>query len=190
MSYDLYCYRPSSDVVNLAEAEAFIDQFNAAEENGEHHNDSSQLREDIVAALVQHNPRLERFSFDYGKIAESLKTSVEEARARFQHVELNPPEGDLAIQLIVHGDLVTINVPYWYSDNRADEVFSTLNAYLRVIRKTAGLFVYDPQTGVAFDPAVTPLNVRQYDETMREIPKIAAAAKTKKPWWKFWPQGS
>ena len=40
-------------------------------------------------------------------------------------------------------------LPYWYQGSRADQVFSQVSEYLRVIRETAGFFAYDPQTGIA-----------------------------------------
>ncbi|MGA2217334.1 MAG: hypothetical protein ABSG51_04560 [Terracidiphilus sp.] len=65
---------------------------------------ASATREAIVAALVTHNPRLERFQFDYREIASLRRISESEARARYSHSELTPPEGDLAIQLTDHND--------------------------------------------------------------------------------------
>jgi len=112
MSYDLYCYRAASGVPNVAEAEALVEAINSAEEAGDVKPTSSDTKERITAALIEHNPRFEPFKLDYSKIAESLKTSENEAQSRYQHVELNPPEGDLAIQLTVYDDHVFISIPY------------------------------------------------------------------------------
>lgn len=188
MSYDLYCYRPSSDVPNAAEAELAIEAINAAEESGATVESSPEVRESIVAALLTHNPRLERFAFNFDKIAESEGISEEEARRRYDHVELNAPQGDLAIQFTVYGDHVNITMPYWYKDERADQLFSELSGYLKVIRRTAGFFVHDPQTGAAFDPERSNLtDQKMYENIVRDMPKIALnALSSKKPWWKFW----
>jgi hypothetical protein len=189
MSYDLYCYRPKSDTPNATEAEALIESLNADEEGGIVTTSSLVTREKLVAALVEHNPRLEPFRIDYAKIAESQNISEAEARARFRHVELNAPEGDLAVQLTVYDDHVFITIPYWYQGEAADRVFKELSGYLRVAREAAGLFAYDPQTGVAFDPAKTNLtDHEQYESIVRDLPKIAAqaASDSTKPWWKFW----
>jgi hypothetical protein len=188
MSYDLYCYKPTSDVPKLNEAEALIEEITEADESGIAVKCDSTTRDEIAAALRKHNPRLEKFDFDYGKIAFRLKISENAARARFQHIELTPPRGDLAIQLTVHHDHVFISVPYWYKGTAADHVFSALSAYLRVIRETAGFFVYDPQSGVVFDPQHSDLeNHHEYDQVVAEMPRIAAGAgKQTKPWWRFW----
>ena len=150
---------------------------------------SPQVKEKLAAALITHNPRLERFSFDYSKIAESLRITEPEARARYTHIELNPAEGDLAVQLTVYGDHVDIAIPYWYIGADADRVFSQISEYLRIIRRTAGFFVYDPQTGIAFDPEQSVFQDHlEYDKVVKDLPNIAAlAGKTRtKPWWKFW----
>jgi hypothetical protein len=120
MSYDLYCYRAVSDGPDVAEAEALVEAINAAEEAGDTKPTSSDTKDRITAALIAHNPRFERFKFDHSKIAESLKISEDEALLRYQHVELNPPEGDLAIQLTVYDYHVFISIPYWYQGSRAD----------------------------------------------------------------------
>jgi hypothetical protein len=188
MSYDLYCYRPGSDVPDLNEAEILVEQITEAEESGISVETASTTRDEIAAALLKHNPRLEKFDFDYKKIASALKISEGDARARFQHVELTPPEGDRAIQLTVYYDHVFISIPYWYTGAAAEQVFSELSAYLRVIRDTAGFFVYDPQAGTVFDPKHSEFQGHsEYDSVVREMPRIAArSAKTNKPWWRFW----
>jgi hypothetical protein len=189
MSYDLYCYRPMASFPDATEAEALVEGFNAVEEAGKARSTSTQLQEQIAAALIAYNPRLERYQFDYGKIAESLKVTEQDARLRYSHIELNTPEGDdLTVQLTLYGDHVDITIPYWYEGNKANEVFSAVSGYLRVIRRTAGFFVYDPQTGAAFDPDATEIRDHpEYDRVVKDLPLIAAnAVKAKRPWWKFW----
>jgi hypothetical protein len=188
MSYDLFCYRAASGVPDAAEAQALIDTFLSAEEASVARAASCETRDRITAALIECNPLLEPFKFDYRKIAESDGISEEEARSRYQHVELNPPEGDLAIQLEVHDDHVFITIPYWYQGNEADRVFSQCSKYLQVIRKAVGFLAYDPQTDTAFDPQTTgQLDYKGYEETVKGLPKIVAeATKAGKPWWQFW----
>lgn len=191
MSYDIYCYRPVSGYPNTAEAQSLVEADEAAEEEGRTIVTAQDTKDRIVTALITHNPRLERFQFDYNKIAESQKITEAEARARFQHVELNPPEGGLAIQLTVYNDRVFVSFPYWYKGEKANGVFAECSEYLRVIRRTAGFFAYDPQVGTAFDPEKTELvdSKRSYEKIVNDLPKIAAQAsaqKKLKAWWKFW----
>lgn len=190
MSYDLYCYRATSGVPNPAEAQAQVEAINEAEaeEAGVTTATSGGIKERITAALIEHNPRLEPFKFDYRKIAELQKISEDEARARYRHVELNSPDGDLAIQLTVCDDHVFIAIPYWYKGSEANQVFSQLSGYLRVIANTSGFFAYDPQSGVAFDPRQTELRDHQhYDRVVADLPKIVAQEENQpKPWWRFW----
>jgi hypothetical protein len=187
MSYDVYCYRSSSSLLDATEAQALVEAMNEAEEAGETRG-TSGTKEKITAALVEYNPRLEPFKFDYSKIAQSRNISEDEARARYQHVELNPPEGDLAIQLTVYDDHVFLAIPYWYSGSKADHAFSQLSEYLRIISNASGFFAYDPQTGVAFDPSQKELSDHQrYDRVVADLPKIVAQREDqRKPWWKLW----
>ena len=143
MSYDLYCFKPSSSTPSLEEAQAVIE---AEEVLGQPEVDSArETKRRIADALMQHNPRLQELDFNYAQIAKTMNISEEEARAQWTHVELNPPEGDSAIQITVFGDHVSINTPYWYSGPDADKVFRQLMNYLRVLKRTAGYFVFDPQ---------------------------------------------
>lgn len=191
MSYDLYCCRPSSAAPSLEEAQALIE---SEEVLGQPEDESAkETKRRIVYALIEHNPRLQRFEFDYAKIAESLKISEAEARAQRTHVELNPPDGDPAIQITVFGNHVSINIPYWYTGPEADNVFRQLMDYLRVLRHTAGYFVFDPQKDRVFDPDTQGLGEHtSYEKIVRDMPGIIAQAARereelqKKPWWKFW----
>jgi hypothetical protein len=90
--------------------------------------------------------------FDYSKIADSPKISKEQARLRFSHIEMNPPEGELVILATIFEGHVAYSIPYWYEDARADHAFSQLLTYLKAVRETAGFLTCDPQSNRAFDP--------------------------------------
>jgi hypothetical protein len=187
MSYDIYCYRPTRASPNVKDADVALDS--EQEEGRVETREAADRKQRIVAALVQQNSRLEPFQLDYEKIAEFEDCSIEDAKARWNHIELNPPEGDIAIQLTVHGGYVHISIPYWYEGERADRMFSELSAYLRVIKKTAGFFAYDPQTHTAFDPDVCAFENRaKYERIVKMLPGIVADSmgRNKKPWWRFW----
>jgi hypothetical protein len=143
MSYDIYCFRPSSDVPTLEEAHAIVE----SEETGGQPEDSVSLetKRKIVSALIEYNPGLKPFKFDYPELARKRKISEEQARQKFNHIQLDPSEGELAIQLTVFSDHIFICIPYWYRGSQADAAFAQLENYLRVIRNAAGYFAYDPQ---------------------------------------------
>src|SRR4051812_45017529 len=97
MSYDIYCFRSTSHTPDLIEAQAIVE----SEEVGSQPDDptSLEIKRKIVDALTACNPRLGRFQFDYVAIAESQNIPEEQARQKCNHIELNAPEGDPAIQL-------------------------------------------------------------------------------------------
>lgn len=187
MSYDLYCFRTSSDIPTLEEAQAVVE----SEELDVRSEDSAmqERKRQIVEALLRHNPRLQRVEFDYAEIARARNIPEEQARKQFTHVELNSPQGDPAIQITVFGDHVSVNMPYWYTGPDADAAFEKLLGYLQVIRRTAGYFVYDPQSERIFDPEKEGLGEHEsYERIVRDLPAMAAkvAKDLKRPWWKFW----
>jgi len=198
MSYDLYAYRPTSLVADSSEASAFLGSLEGIEKSGTAlWTDEDRARRDgIVAALRAHNPSLTIFELDYAELAKLESITEDEARARFQYVELNPSESDLqqgralAIQLTVQREYVFLTAPYWYKGGEVDRLFEQTLGYLQLLCKTAGYFAYDPQTETAFDPrAVSTLDASKYRETMEAIPRIVGKADSSqqyRPWWRFW----
>ncbi len=147
------------------------------------------MKEKIANALMLSNPRLERFMLDYEEIAKFEKISIDEARRKYTHIELNPPEGDNAIQITIETDHVSVTTPYWYEGDEARGVFKEISTYLRLIRKEAGYFVYDPQNEIVFDPETHVFdNLDEYERIVRKLPDIVEQTmrENEKPWWKFW----
>lgn len=62
MSYDWYCYRGKSEVPDVKEADSIIEAIQAAEESGELGLPNADLKERLAAALLEHNPGLQRFA--------------------------------------------------------------------------------------------------------------------------------
>ncbi len=185
MSYDIYCYKSRLGKPNLEEAQ------NAIEVNEEvEASIDSETKLKIAKALIDYNPRLEIFDFDYEEIAKLQGTTIDEAKKEFSHIELNTPEGDLATQITIFDDNVSFTIPYWYSGNNATEVFNKISDYTKIIRQTAGYFVYDPQTDKAFDPLTENLfGLDIYQNMTGQVEKMKteqAQNIVKRPWWKFW----
>lgn len=173
MSYDVYCYQPQSDTPDAKEAQALIQSEEGAVRRDD--DDARGIKRKIANALLKYNPRLEPFKIDHNEVAKLMKITHEQAKAQWNHIELNPPQGDLRIQLQIHWDHLSLTIPYWYTGAKADEVFEQLSAYLRVIRDAAGFFAYDPQTNRAFDPQKEEFGEhREYDRIAENLPQIIA----------------
>lgn len=185
MSYDIYCYKSKLDRPDLEEAQAAIEM-----DKYKVFTSDSETKRKIAKALIDYNPRLESFEFDYEEIAKRQGTSVDEAEKAYDHIELNTPEGDLATQITIFDNNVSISIPYWYSGDKATEVFNKIADYTKVIKQTAGYFVYDPQTDKVFDPLTENIFGRDVYESMTaQIAKMKTEElrkSDKKPWWKFW----
>lgn len=185
MSYDIYCYKSKLDRPDLEEAQSAIEVDEETETNSD---PKTKLK--IAKALTEYNPRLESFEFDYQEIAKLQSTTIDEAKKAFSHIELNTPEGDLATQITIFDNNVAITVPYWYSGDKARQVFDKIYDYTKVVRQTAGYFVYDPQIEKVFDPLTENIfGLEVYQSMTGQVEKMKAEQTKiidKKPWWKFW----
>jgi len=184
MSYDIYCYKSKTNTPNINEAASALEEM----ENFQPDMKSQELKTQICKALIDFNPRLEPFAFDYNEIARLQNISVDEAKNKFSHIELNTPEGDLATQITIFDNNVSLTIPYWYTGDKAREVFNKVDQYLKIINQKAGYFVYDPQTEHAYDPAKDSLAaIAVYESVTTQIGKrVSENVTTNKPWWKFW----
>ena len=176
MSYNLYCYRSRTGKPDLGEAKQVIEGSEAIKPS------ANNLKEKIASALVNYNSKLERFENDYKEIAKAHGITVEEAKQRFQHIELNKPDGNMVVQITIDR-YVTIAVPYWYVGDKAIKIFREVDNYTKVVARTVGYFVYDPQSGKAYDPRKNDFNdLVLYLELMNK----QMVTRKSKPWWKFW----
>ena len=102
-------------------------------------------KQSIAAALINRNPALTVFQFRFAELAASYGISIDEAKIRFRHLELNGPDVGNGIQITLLDDGARLTVPYWHKDDKARVVFSEIWVYLTVIRTTAGYEIHDPQ---------------------------------------------
>ena len=172
----------------MEEARAFME----SQETGEPPEDETArvLKRKIADALLACNPRLREFKIDYATIARSQNISEEQARQEFTHIELDPPDGDPAVQIFMHNNHVAIQMPYWYTGSGADLAFQQINQYLRVIRSEAGYFAFDPQTDRIFNPEKETIGDHgHYERIANDLHRIIARQlkrEGKKAWWRFW----
>ena len=185
MSYDIYCYRSKIGKPDLQEAEDAIEDEDETNLSSE---DVHTIKEKLAEALINLNPKFERFAYDYEEIARSQNMSVDEAKQQFNQIELTPPETELATQIIISNNQVFITIPFWYSGEQAKKVFINLADYLKIIHQITGYFAYDPQTGDVFDPTNTVTSgLELYCKTTEQVVNIKDSNTTiEKPWWKFW----
>lgn len=150
MSYDLYCYRSKLGKPDEDEADAVIE---ADTNKWAKKEKDAATKLAIVKALTEYNPKLEAFDFEYGEIAKLTVAIIEQEKNKFGHIEINAGEDESAIRLTVYDNHVYITVPFGYKKDEARKVFDDMKSYIKIIRQTAGYFIYDPQTGRVFDPA-------------------------------------
>jgi hypothetical protein len=185
MSYDLYLFRLHAGEDPDAGVKRAMDKL---EEGGG--GPPAELRDRLITALQARNPNLPPFNFDYDKIAQAMKITADEARARFQHVELT--DLNTGLQITLYAEAATITVPYHHSGAKADVVFREIWDHLDTLRREVGYVAYDPQLSrvveteddrVAALATYVPMVAALPGMAMRAARKIE---KQKKPWWRFW----
>jgi hypothetical protein len=183
MSYDLYFLLPE----HCADPDALAAHM---ETEGSPSTPAQDARKQALArALRSAEPGLTSAPFDHAKIAEIQGTTLEVAQARFDHVELNAPEGGSGIQISLFADQAAITVPYWHDATRAPEVFAELERYAALLVKHGGYRIYDPQAELVVDD---PAELREgflvsYGRVARSLPQLLAEMEPPaKPWWKLW----
>ena len=110
-----------------------------------------ERKQRVAGALIAKNPSLQPFCFSFEAIAKSEKISVEEAKGKHRHIELNGPEGSNGIQITLFDDEASVTVPYWHQGEQARRVFEEIWDYLEIIQRNGGYFTYDPQIGRVLD---------------------------------------
>jgi len=108
----------------------------------------SERAERLASALLDLNPRLKRFAFDYAEIADFEGIGEDEARNRYRYIELDHAHGDNAITIQIDRDHAWLTIPYWYSGLSARATFLEAFAYLRLIERQEGWVSVDPYHGV------------------------------------------
>ena len=105
------------------------------------------LKRRLADALLARLPGLQLYQFPYDQIAAFERISVEQARCRYRHLELNSPEGGCGIRILLRDDEASVTVPFWHENTRAASAFREVWACLETICKQTGYFAYDAQLG-------------------------------------------
>ena len=188
MSYDIYCYKPTLNLPNLEDAYAVIDRAEEAVENSENNppdDETYSVMISIADALIRHNPRLKDTDFDFQEMMRPVGIYKPEGMINSSQIELNAPKGEPQFQILISPNMVSLNVPYWHADEQAYETFQQAVHYTKIISQTAGYFVYDPQTGKAFNPQTeNGFGQESYENVVNTIKE--GTLKSNKPWWNFW----
>lgn len=184
MSYDLFLYMSDTGKPDIDEATKVIEDDDDIWAKKPYNYDTKTA---IEKALLQVDTSLE--GFDYQQLAHKQGKTVDEVKKTFIKFELTSEE-DSDIRLAIYDYHVAITVPFSHQRDEAKRVFQKLQNYVETINKTAGYFLYDPQTGEVFDPSKRQLEgLAKYLSVSKDYVEITQAVETKetkKPWWRLW----
>src|SRR5438445_2635711 len=134
MSYDFRLFKQRAGEDALVTARADSDGFPTTPPDPQ----KEALKRRVADALIARNAQLRVFQFDYDAVAKSQKISVEEARLKFRHLELNgPEEGCNGIQITLFDDEASVTVPFWREGDKAADTFREIWSYLEIISREA-----------------------------------------------------
>jgi hypothetical protein len=153
MSYDFRLFLPQPGVDPLVTAQVAPDDEAEEINPGPPIPAKESRKQAIAAALIKVNPALTAFAFGFNEIAKSEGISVERAKERFRHIELNGPENGNGIQITLFDDAASLTLPYWHKDKNAKPVFTEIWQYLTVLQTVAGYQIYDAQLECIIDLA-------------------------------------
>ncbi len=143
---------------------------------------------DIAAELQKLLPDLAPFKRDYDAIARHENISIDEARAKYKHIELNPePEPGDGLQVTIDTNSIFVTVPYWHTGDKAKEVFARI-ARCGKLLSNKGFQAADVQLDgqeISFERDI-PQMIEVYSSMSGRLQAIGDKFPVKKPWWKFW----
>lgn len=144
MSYDFRLFQPQPGVDPLVTAQSEPDETDLTNPGAPVATKEARKKA-IADGLMKADPSLGVFQFGFDEIAKFEKISIEEARLRYRHIELNGPDGGPGIQIMLFDDCASLTVPYWHQGQKARTVIAQIWEYLKVMQHVSGYQIYDPQ---------------------------------------------
>jgi|WetSurMetagenome_2_1015567.scaffolds.fasta_scaffold40070_3 hypothetical protein len=183
MSYDFHLV-PQSTTSAQIEAVNQDDEINP----GPPVPEKEKQKKKLAYLLIESNPKLEIFLFEFSEIAKTYNWTEDEARIRFRHIELNGPDDSDGIQITLYDDRADVTIPYWHQPRAAEIVFDEVWRYLKIFAEHGGFSVYDPQLDRILNLTSDRDEVlKRYGGIVAKMPEIIEGGKPyKKAWWKFW----
>ena len=170
MSYDFRAFLPQPGEDPLVTAKVEQDLESDDINPGPPIPAKEARKQALVKSLKKVNAALQKFAFGLNEIAKLYSITVEEAKARFRHIELNGPENGNGIQITLLDDGATVTVPYWHKGKAAQTAFSEIWDYLKVLQMVGGYQIYDPQMERIIDLASDQDSAtRRYLDVMKHI---------------------
>lgn len=181
MSYDIYLLSPE----DARDPESSVERLDEAVGPGDEAQQARKKR--LAEALVAENSALEVFEFDHHAIAVELKTTLDEARRAYSHIELSVPK--TGIQITIFANWASVTVPYWHAGPAAEPVFAEVHRATALLVSQGGYRIYDPQIEQVVDDLSEVLDevIWAYTGAVGSVPILRETGESPaKPWWKFW----
>ena len=189
MSYDIYLFEPIPGKDHTETIDYHLND-EAEDINPGPPDEATEEKKKIVAnSLLSFNNDLEIFQFGFDEIAKIENISIDDAKIKYRHLEINGPDDGNGIQITIYDKSASLTVPYWHTGEKAKDVFDEILEYLRIFQKVSGYIIYDPQIESIIDLAEHhQIMLNSYVGVTDEVQSegFVEKLKEKSPWWKFW----
>lgn len=111
----------------------------------------------------------------------------------FKHERSQTFDDGVGLQLSMYPGEISINTPYWFDGEEAENVVDRLRAVAAAVEEATGLVTYDPQSGGAFlesGAAEAPATFDRIHAFMANELGAQPVTNTKRPRWMFWRRGN
>jgi hypothetical protein len=141
MSYDFRLYLPKEGKTHLEIATTEEEAIGITDPVPE----KEARKKRVASSLAAINHSFKPFSFGFKEIAQFDGITIEEAKKKYRHIEMNGPEDGNGIQILLEDDRASITVPYFHKGEIARRIFKEIWRYLEIMQREGGYFIYDPQ---------------------------------------------
>jgi hypothetical protein len=140
----------------------------------------------LATKLVLGNPKLQILVHDFNEIAKLQGISENEARTRFDFIQIQSNGSDTDIAIVIFDTIISVDISFKILEANHSAILLEVKSYLRIIMEETGYFVFDTECEKIYDYGM--INNFEFDlKRRREKVKIAAGVvQSPRPWWKFW----
>ncbi|AOM80042.1 hypothetical protein [Pedobacter steynii] len=180
MDYQLFCYHSPTGRPNLIEALEVMECELHFRQGSIGHK-----KKKLASKLAATNPQLRILSHDFKEIALLQNISENEARARFDFIQIQSLDRGTNVSIVIFDTTISIDIPFKLIEQKQTHVLREVKAYLNIIMDETAYFVFDAEAERVYSAeTIGSFNFN----LLRSRAKMTANTDKEngRPWWKFW----
>ncbi|PSK90868.1 hypothetical protein [Taibaiella chishuiensis] len=181
MNYQILCFHSLKGIPDLIEALEVLDSEEHFRTGG-----IQTTKKELANKILELNSGLYILRHDYDEIASYQGISTEEARARFDFIQIHSQETIPGISMILFDTIITVDIPFKSFGQNHDDILIKVKQYLKLILKETGYFAFDAEAEIVYSYETLGSLKFNLLRAKGTIPQQAVTLKKEKSWWKFW----